>query len=304
MASLLVGNRSVDQLGDRLRNGERRPSDFDALTEYRRFVSQDLVSNFASLQAIATDESALSAARIKRLDSIVRKLIRQPRMDLSRMDDLVGVRVIVANPVAQAAVVERLLQALPDAKHRDYVEAPQASGYRAHHLIVPRMLKLPNAEAPSKYTYEIQVRTYYQHLWSSTSESFGEQVKEGGGSEQVRSYLLALAELIQGVERDTPNQDQIAIVHTTGDFGMFAIQYDHGYETLIRCDSLGASVSEALQHFSYLEGLVTSPSEREVVLLGCSATEQELRVTHLRYFQPRGIPDLPTRVTPEGERPR
>lgn len=304
MSSLFAGNRSVDQLGDRLRSGERRPLDFDASTEYRRFVAQDLVTNFGAVQAVAIQHPAVTAARVKRLDSIVRKLVRQPRMDLSRMDDLVGLRVIVADPRAQDEVVAGLLVALPGAKHRDYVKEPQASGYRAHHLIVPRMLKLPNAEAASKYTFEVQIRTYFQHLWSSTSESFGEQVKEGGGSDEVRAYLLELADGIASVERESPEASQLSLLHTTGDFGLFAVQYDHGYETLLRCDRLGADISDALQHFSYLEGLVTSPSEREVVLLGCAATEDELRVTHLRYFQPRGIPDLPRIITPRRERPR
>jgi hypothetical protein len=67
----------------------------------------------------------------------------------------------------------------------DYRANPAGSGYRCVHIIVRE----------GKQLLEIQLRTMPQHLWAVESEAFGEQVKEGGGTEDIRAYLEALSGL-------------------------------------------------------------------------------------------------------------
>ena len=118
--------------------------------------------------------------RPKRTNAIKRKLLRERSrgINLANMADLVGLRVIVSNVLAQDSAVEALRQGLGSRLGiRDY--RSRESGYRAVHLI---------RHVESK-AIEIQIRTLPQHIWAVESESFNETVKEGGGAPDIRSYL-------------------------------------------------------------------------------------------------------------------
>ncbi|MGY2075621.1 hypothetical protein [Blastococcus sp. SYSU DS0828] len=299
----LTTKRSIRDVGKRLRDEQERPSDRDALTEYRGFNAQNLSAVHGEVRDALNEVPFLLACRVKRLDSIVRKLRRERSMTLERMDDICGLRVIVPSRAAQAAAVDAISSRLGPSRTRNYVEAPPNSGYRAVHLIVDNALSLPEGEGPSVFRYEIQVRTYFQHLWSSTSESFGERVKEGGGSRPVRSYLDELSRRIDSLESEDPSRSQMVVEPQTGALNYFAVQFDHSGEQLVRLDSLGENLRQTLRRFSYLEGLSRDTLTREVVLLGSASSEEQLRVTHIRYFAPRGIPDLPPELRPPELRP-
>jgi hypothetical protein len=58
------------------------------------------------------------------------------------------------------------------------------------------------------YGVEVQVRTFYQHLWALVSESMGEQVKEGGGDDEQRRYLADLSHAICKREEANPTEHQ------------------------------------------------------------------------------------------------
>ena len=75
---------------------------------------------------------------------------------------------------------------------------------------------------------------------------------------------------------------------------LYALEFDHHSRILIdEPTSFGSDIDMALQYFNYLESRARDDLSREIVLLGCSSSLEELQVTHLRYFQPQGIPDLP-----------
>jgi (p)ppGpp synthase/HD superfamily hydrolase len=83
-------------------------------------------------------KNALSAQRIKRLESITLKLLDRPKMKLSQMQDIGGCRVVLPN----VDVVYRLVNLYMNhpvvhevAEPRDYIHAPSPdSGYRSIHL--------------------------------------------------------------------------------------------------------------------------------------------------------------------------
>ena len=77
--------------------------------------------------------------RLKRVPTIVDKLLRQPTMKLSQMHDIGGCRVVLGS----AAEVEKVKSRFSrnsrtrngkDDRIIDYVERPRTSGYRAVHL--------------------------------------------------------------------------------------------------------------------------------------------------------------------------
>ena len=88
--------------------------------------------------AIRIDRQALVVQRLKRVPSILNKLIREKGMSLSRMEDIAGCRAVLNN----TGYVKRLHYNLKKSRtknilhrERDYILNPKESGYRGVHLI-------------------------------------------------------------------------------------------------------------------------------------------------------------------------
>lgn len=101
--------------------------------------------------------------RIKRKVTIVDKLSREPGLDLSRMQDVGGCRVVLQSQ-SDLRRLEKRIWARWDASIEraiDYIEEPRESGYRALHVIVRR----------DGYPVEIQLRDPVMHAWAETVEA-------------------------------------------------------------------------------------------------------------------------------------
>lgn len=132
--------------------------------------------------------------RLKRLDSIVAKLKRQPWLSLYDMQDLSGCRVIVPTiddvyGVAKEYQTSRI-------KHKfhhtdDYINSPKASGYRGVHMVY-RYHSNKNVDYEGMFV-EIQFRTKLQHMWSTAVETMGlytgTNLKAGDGDPQVLRFF-------------------------------------------------------------------------------------------------------------------
>jgi putative GTP pyrophosphokinase len=84
------------------------------------------------------DKRGIFATRIKRLDSITKKLKKHSDMKLSQMQDIGGLRVVMQNfenvyRLADIYVDRQLTHEL--AKVNDYIANPKADGYRSLHFI-------------------------------------------------------------------------------------------------------------------------------------------------------------------------
>ena len=121
-----------------------------------------------------TDRNAIVAQRIKRIASIQLKLQRFPTMTLSQMQDLGGCRAIVSNTRAVLRLADSLRHSR--AKHKlhtfdNYIDKPQASGYRGVHMIFKY-----HSDRNSTYNaqkIEIQLRSAIQHSWATAVETVG-----------------------------------------------------------------------------------------------------------------------------------
>ena len=162
-------------------------------------------------------ESIVVAERLKRLDSIIKKLEREPTMSLWTMQDLGGCRFIVPS------IEEVYYYANKYDKSRkrhiykdqsDYIRNPKESGYRSLHMVYEY-----HSDTVDKYNrnllIEIQYRTHLQHLWATAVETVGlfrhEPIKAGQGDKdfirffQLVSSLFALQEnspIIPGTTAD------------------------------------------------------------------------------------------------------
>ncbi len=309
---LTHSNGAINKAGQRIRDGEAKADDWSILRDFRDFRAFGLFELFPPVVRALDGLAAQATCRVKRIRSIVRKLKRQSTMNLSQMDDLVGLRVLADSQEDQSAAIQSLKTHLNIPKAKDYVSQPRADGYRAVHLIGKQDGSVGEDGFTRTFPYEFQVRTCLQNLWANTSEAFGEQVKEGGGLQEIRSYLDELSKRIHEAEVDGTAGSNCPGLRTRGHLQVVTLLYDRksGTSTV---DQHRDDFERALLVFSYLEEQFLNDARREVALLGFAADPNildtseldELTISHVRYYASTGFPALPqflTEVLPE--RPR
>lgn len=142
--------------------------------------------------------------RLKRFTTIVDKLQREPTMQLSKMEDIGGVRAILLSQRQANDVRDYLRKAerWNIRRVRDYVEAPKEDGYRAIHVIVQK----------DSFYVEIQLRTPWQDTWAQSVEQDTRRLraglKFGTGPVDLRDYYRMVSELFAMRERgESPEQE-------------------------------------------------------------------------------------------------
>jgi len=293
---MLSSKKQLEKLGKRYRGFTDEPQDRNLLFEYRNFRSQNLPDILRDIEPALHGSHAVLSARAKRVDTIVRKLRREGTMQLPSMADIVGLRIVVASPDEQYKLLTAL-QSLPVeiASIRDYVKEPQDSGYRGIHVIGVVEQLMPSAKITAKFTYEVQIRTPYQHIWSTLSESYGEQVKEGGGPESIRNFLSSLSENIEAYEGGHTEEQQL-VIDSTGSGSKFAVLlFDKkmGQRTSL---NIYPDFAEALAAFSFYESQNSRNLNTEVVFLSANHPQEVFEVTHPRYFNYQGRPNIPDAI--------
>ena len=150
-------------------------------------------------KATDIDTNAVVVQRHKRAPSIIGKLTRFPKMELSRMQDIGGCRAIVSS----VRDVQRLNEHIQTSRtrnelHREYnyIADPKESGYRGIHLTYKY-----NGEKTeyNGYFVEVQLRSKVQHAWATTVEivdTFTDQaLKSSKGSQDwLKFFRMASAE--------------------------------------------------------------------------------------------------------------
>lgn len=122
--------------------------------------------------------NTIVAQRLKRLPTIVDKLKRYPEMELSRMQDVGGVRVVVGS-MAEVRKIELEYRDKSRFDHEltrsdDYIERPRGEdGYRSVHLVYKYRNTLPQAKQYNGLRLELQIRTRTQHNWATAVETMG-----------------------------------------------------------------------------------------------------------------------------------
>lgn len=181
------------------------------IRDYRMFRASALNECIDRVIKAGLPTHSLLSARTKRLHSIRRKLFqhcaREHPIQLSRMYDLIGLRVVCDHFDEAMRFSERLGK--QGSRVNNYVESPQATGYRAiHHILKIRQSLSPDHSHPATFAFEVQVRTYHQNQWAIWSESHGEEVKAGRAPEDVRRHLLRLSHVIGQWEESNPTRRQ------------------------------------------------------------------------------------------------
>lgn len=292
----MLTSNAVKRLGKKLRDGHAGYEELRLLDEYRTEFEPFLLDTYEKISFLLNSQlKFIVAGRMKRTKSIIRKLTRDPNsgMDLSRMSDLVGLRIIVKDIADQNKAIILLSSGL-SMIHEPYDYRDRTSGYRAVHLIVGK---------PS-HRVEIQIRTLSQHLWADESERFGEQVKEGNMSEEVAEHLREFNQLSRqsdaGIKDDTSFNKKALFWRSTlyrravtfeavtdrqnqSLSKSYVVVYHQTTNTLLRVESFSPSERRNAVEFFNLASKTYDSLGYDILVLN-SPSRKALALTHPRYF--------------------
>lgn len=146
--------------------------------------------------------------RLKRLDSILGKIERFPSMNLYKMQDIGGCRVIsdsiedvyeAINTYKSSRVRHKLI------KETDYIKNPKESGYSSYHMIY--QFHSDKKETYNKNMFiEIQFRTKLQHIWATAVEMMGIYTKSNLKSSQGNKDILRFFTVVSSIFAIQENQ--------------------------------------------------------------------------------------------------
>lgn len=151
------------------------------------------------------DRGILFVSRLKKRNTIVNKLAdRQRQMDLSRMHDIAGCRLIFLDLNHLLNYRNRFIQRVISKNHYTHLRAekynylinPRDTGYRGIHDVYEEDATVDQVKAK----IEIQYRTISQHAWASALEiwdqSHSHGAKFGLEDDGVQELFMLYAELL------------------------------------------------------------------------------------------------------------
>ncbi len=189
----MTSNRQIDQIGEKLREGNKLTKDeYQNLIQWRNSFSPTMDYYHKKLKEIIHEDSRIAVAkRIKRIESIKIKLERFRTMRLSTLQDIAGLRVILKDKekLERAAIAIRNAENTNKIKRLDdYHARPKEDGYRGIHFVL---------QSSKSRTIEIQLRTELEHIWATAVEVYGTlqkvSFKTGEGHEDWGEFFKYLS---------------------------------------------------------------------------------------------------------------
>lgn len=154
----------------------------------------------------------LVAERLKRMESIVVKLQREEKMQLYRMQDLGGCRMVLPTLQEVYTYSERFQKSRIRhelIKINDYIQNPKETGYRSLHYIYRFKSDTPDKEIYNRYPMliELQFRTHLQHIWATALETIGlftsQALKAGQGNKEILRFFAIVSSLF-AIQEECP----------------------------------------------------------------------------------------------------
>jgi putative GTP pyrophosphokinase len=197
------GSKSrVTRAGNSVRDGVATQEDLKVIEEWRA-AHRGVLNTFQAILRTRTKSTNISVAqRHKRKNTIFDKLSRLPTMQLARMDDVAGCRLIFKTLRDVNRFRDNFHKARFNHKRRndtdkyDYIKSPKDTGYRGIHDVYEYNVNSEAGKDLAGLYIEIQYRTLVQHAWATAVEVIGfiteSQPKFQQGDKRYE-YAMALA---------------------------------------------------------------------------------------------------------------
>ena len=279
----------VNRIGARFLEDSFSVAHLEAIQEYRRFRIRCLSTSLQLVECAELPERSLVSVRLKRLDSIRRKMTRQGgSFRLGTLDDVIGIRIICQGLQDVIDLSKCLHQLTVSYRPKDYLYSQHSAntGYRGIHQI----LRFQQALSQGKYLnvrFEVQLRTFLQHQWAIWSESFGEAIKIGRGDLDQLNHLRQLSTRIKKWEADNPSVFQHELLNFTSTKNV-VVAWRHDDVSIPWFEQYGdAEIQAAVDWLNYLETEFPDRRGNALLLVGVSSPSlaiKALGVTHPRYI--------------------
>jgi ppGpp synthetase/RelA/SpoT-type nucleotidyltranferase len=176
-----------------------------------REAHRGVLNTFQALLRFRAARSGLKvivAQRHKRKHTIFDKLLRLDKMELARMDDIAGCRLIFnslsdlyqfRNEVHKAKFRHKLRNQENIDKY-DYIKGPKKTGYRGIHDIYEYDVNSARGRDNKGLFVELQYRTFPQHAWATCVEVIGfiteSQPKFQQGDKRYEKVMALASEIL------------------------------------------------------------------------------------------------------------
>ena len=197
----------VNRAGNRVRDGSETSDDIAVINTWREAHRHVINSFQAILRKRTRGSNIVVAQRHKRQHTISDKLIRFPKMQLSRMDDVAGCRLIFGS-IEELRGFRETFHKSSRFKHKlknepdkyDYLAHPKDSGYRGIHDVYEYNVNSTAGRDRKGLLIELQYRTSHQHAWATAVELVGflteDQPKFDRGDGRIKCILRLASEII------------------------------------------------------------------------------------------------------------
>lgn len=202
----LFSKSRINRAGRSIASGTADITDYAVIENWRTSHAYLLNTFQATLRNKARGREIIVAQRLKRRPTIVGKLRRFPEMQLSRMHDVAGCRVIFRTIDELNLYREQMHKArfshIRKAAAEDrwnYILNPKSSGYRGIHDVYEYKAKVLGGAPWNGLSLEIQYRTLVQHAWATAVEVASlvthNNPKFDQGSEEVIEFFKLSSEI-------------------------------------------------------------------------------------------------------------
>lgn len=202
----------VTRAGANVRRGIATAEDLAVIEEWRA-AHRGVLNTFQAILRTRTKSSNVTVAqRHKRKRTIFDKLARLPGMQLARMDDVAGCRLIFRNTKELNKFRSDFHKARFNHKRRNepdkynYIANPKQSGYRGIHDIYDYDVNSDAGKSLAGLYIEIQYRTLVQHAWATAVEVIGfiteSQPKFQKGDTRYERAMALASEILARAHED------------------------------------------------------------------------------------------------------